>query len=354
MSLEEIRHFLRQGRPQPDPGDLGRSLDMLVHYAAAHAKKPQDVESELLQAFEAAISEAEGLDDETRVVLKGRVSEWWQLEHALLQDAARREIDVVFRSVLQTGGLENTRPIFELITRLSQAGRRTMGRVVRDKMVLEFRGSLRTMLNHETAGPQASGGALSTVKLSSLTEIDRLRVLAWTGQHADLLQEINPDSDPKSLVDLEKQALHRWSASVVNKDNDAKIAMGPAPDISGDLGQYLCTMIEGRRQMLKSVYHLRSSTDLEPQNLQALLSGLERLESIPFLSLDADPWVALLIETHAAMLLGTMPVELSFRQRGQGHGKRALERLGTLSSGHPIFSLGIAQIVQASLHANSL
>ena len=130
--------------------------------------------------------------------------------------------------------------------------------------------------------------------------------------------------------------------------------MGPSPSSAGPLGEYLCALMEGRRQFLNSARHLRAHTELEPQHLQALLSGLERLEAIPILSTDSEPWVSLLIETQIATLLTKMPVELNFREKGKAHGESGLKRLRSLSSGHPIFGLGVAQIIQSNLQANSL
>jgi len=64
--------------------------------------------------------------------------------------------------------------------------------------------------------------------------------------------------------------------------------------------------------------------------------------------------VALLIETHTAVLLSIMPDALTFPESGKLHAQRALQRLASLSTGHPVFGLGVAQIVQANLQANSL
>ncbi len=369
LSLEEIRTMFDQGRPKLDPTSLQRSIDLLVHFAETRTGAAESLEEEIETALSVPIEAIASMDEPSRAELKQRVRSWWDAERRALQSAVDSEIDIVFRTVLQTGRLETIRPIFREIARIGGAGRAALIRVYRDRSVLKFLSELRDSLTVDSLGPfplsesQQSGSGLEQhiedyiQKVPASDPADRLflaRLLVWNGQHTRFLQLWSEGiwagfENESELSAAELACLREWSLSIQGDAEDVALGAVDYTTLSGTVN----AVAWARRQLSNGVRRLGDGSP-DPQHLRDLLEGWELLESIadhPSFEpqCDADLFAVLLVEMQTVSLLSTVPDPLPFAAKGQMVAHRLQERLQQLSPEHPVQSYGFGSVIQSNL-----
>jgi len=371
MSLDEIRDMVEEGRPKIDPNQLDQSLDLLMHYAMTHAQPSSKVEEEIERTLEAAATQiadiAGGEEHESvRRDVAQLLREWRETERGFVEEAVRRELDLVFRVVFKTGRFDLLRPVFRQVVHLATAGRRSLSVTVRDRSVVDLISQLRDLLVEGKLGPLG----LSKKQMES-AGIDRMiharelklrkdpssgpdclmvaRLLAWHGEHKRLLRHVaqdrlTPSADSLSSTErAELAVLVGWSSSVcdISRSFDT---WSPQAEESTDLVRAMADVNVARHEIIVATHALKTSQST-PEHFQMWINGMELLERLPELSLDADPWPAFFVDAHAAALLGVLPPPLTFTVRAERIKVRIKERLNTVPLDHDIRLFGVDRVI---------
>ncbi|MBR57132.1 MAG: hypothetical protein CMH54_03640 [Myxococcales bacterium] len=366
LSLEEIRTMFEQGRPKLDPTSLQRSIDLLVHFAETRTEPAESVEEEIETALSVPIAAIAAMDPSNREELEQRVRSWWDAERATLQSVVDSEIDIVFRTVLQTGRMDTIRPIFREIARIGGAGRSALVRVYRDRSVLKFLSELRDSLTAAGMGPfpitdsehlQGIEKFIQKLQPTGQDPEARMmvaRLLVWNGLHERFQQLWGEGAwtdlaNGTDLLASELACLRQWS---VLTHGDAGDSLHEAVD-STPLAAALYAVQQARHNLSSGVQNLRDGAT-DPKHLQDLLKGWEILESIPDLppvesTSAVEIFGTLLVEMQTVSLLSMVPEPLPFAAKARRVAQCMEQRLKQCGPDHPVHSYGFRSVIESNL-----
>ena len=375
LSLDEIRTMVDEGRPKIDPNQLEQSLDLLMHYAMTHAQPQKKMEEDVERTLEAAaaqIAKLAGGDEHESVQrdVTELLLQWQERERVFVEEANKRELDLVFRVVFKTGRLDLLRPVLRQVVRLAMAGSRSLSVTVRDRAVVDFISQLRDLLVDGALGPHAlDDGQKSALGVDRMIHARELklrkdpsntsealmvaRLLAWHGEHKRLLRHVSqgrvsPDADGFSPEDrAELAVLLGWSGSVCDLSRSFDTFSPQATD-STDLIEALARVNLARHQIVVATHALKTSQST-PEHFQMWITGMELLEALPELAMDANPWPSLFVEVNAAGLLGMLPPPLAFTDRAKELNARIRARLDTVDADHDIRLFAVDRVIARNL-----
>jgi DNA-binding transcriptional MerR regulator len=353
LGIKEIRDFLRAGRPCLQPAALDQSLDLLLRYARVHAENPGLMERHVDQALKDAAGSLADLDTDAGPDLIERMGAFLELERSDIADAAKKELDLVFRMTLCAGRFDVITELYRRVLRLAEAGRRAMGRAVHDRLVSELLSNLRTSLQAEnleltplSPSLHSDLGITSLLTASPPNHVRRrmmwARVCGWHGESGRVIEILN-DSRSPARRDLVCE-LYLLASPL----GTTELRLPPPREDDDLLCCAMWNVLHAQAEVARGVSGLGSGA-ASGEDLRSLLAGLERLEGLQPLPASVDPWPALLIEVRAARLLSAVPQPLPFADLARSWSERALGRVRSQSSEAPIRTLGIGSLVELNL-----